>query len=226
MKNRKRDAKRKARWLKIFNCAFITSYERDDETNLDYAKARYYNYQHGRFMAIDPLLRSGKPTNPQTFNRYTYVLNNPLVFIDPSGEIPVYYKTLADGTRRFSTQKFKGSSLYEGETVKVYGRYNGNKQAGWYWVTSDGIYSVGRGSNRSSGGSTQDGRVAALANGFDEGLRRQPGRFIAGAFGAGAVIAAVAAAPTVTTGGGAVLAAGAGRPPGMRILVAPRMAQP
>ena len=63
----------------------FTGYQRDDETGLDFAEARYYNNSHGRFTAVDPLLASGKSANPQTFNRYAYVLNNPLRLTDPSG---------------------------------------------------------------------------------------------------------------------------------------------
>jgi hypothetical protein len=39
----------------------------------------------GRFMSPDPLLSSGRPGNPQTWNRYTYAGNNPLRNIDPTG---------------------------------------------------------------------------------------------------------------------------------------------
>lgn len=48
----------------------FTGYEKDTETGLDFAEARYYNSAHGRFKAVDPLLASGKSANPQTFNRY------------------------------------------------------------------------------------------------------------------------------------------------------------
>jgi RHS repeat-associated protein len=67
------------------NCAFITSYERDIESSLDFAEARYYNFNHGRFTSSDPLLSSGRVEDPQTWNRYAYVLNNPLNSIDPTG---------------------------------------------------------------------------------------------------------------------------------------------
>lgn len=36
-------------------------------------------------------MASSSPANPQTWNRYIYCLNNPLIFIDPSGEIGDYY---------------------------------------------------------------------------------------------------------------------------------------
>lgn len=50
-----------------------------------FAEARMYQNLHGRFTAVDPLLASGKSANPQTFNRYVYVMNNPLIYTDPTG---------------------------------------------------------------------------------------------------------------------------------------------
>lgn len=63
----------------------FTGYERDDESGLDYAQARYYNSQSGRFTSVDPLMASATIKNPQTFNRYTYALNSPYKFTDPLG---------------------------------------------------------------------------------------------------------------------------------------------
>jgi len=63
----------------------FTGYERDEEAGLDFAEARYYNDNHGRFTAVDPLLASGKSTNPQTFNRYVYTMNRPLILTDSTG---------------------------------------------------------------------------------------------------------------------------------------------
>jgi RHS repeat-associated protein len=63
----------------------FTGYERDAETGLDFAQARFYNPAHGRFITTDPLLGSGSVGNAQSWNRYIYVKNNPLYFIDPTG---------------------------------------------------------------------------------------------------------------------------------------------
>lgn len=63
----------------------FTGKERDNETDLDYFHARYLNTTHGRFTSADPLLSSGTLSDPQTWNRYSYVINNPLKFIDPYG---------------------------------------------------------------------------------------------------------------------------------------------
>lgn len=64
----------------------FTGYQKDKETGLDFAEARMYQNRFGRFTAVDPLLASGKNANPQTFNRYAYVGNNPLLRVDPNGE--------------------------------------------------------------------------------------------------------------------------------------------
>ena len=61
------------------------SRERDAESGLDNFGKRYYGSSLARFMTPDPLLSSGRPWNPQTWNRYSYVLNNPVKFSDPSG---------------------------------------------------------------------------------------------------------------------------------------------
>lgn len=61
----------------------FTGYERDSETGLDYAFARYYCYRLGHFMSADPL--GDSISDPQSLNRYAYVGNNPISSIDPSG---------------------------------------------------------------------------------------------------------------------------------------------
>ncbi|MEZ5307060.1 MAG: RHS repeat-associated core domain-containing protein [Pyrinomonadaceae bacterium] len=64
-----------------------TGYEKDDESGLDFAQARYYSSLHGRYTGVDPLTASADTRNPQTFNRYSYVLNSPYKFTDPLGLI-------------------------------------------------------------------------------------------------------------------------------------------
>jgi RHS repeat-associated protein len=63
----------------------FTGQERDSEASLDYFNARHYSFSAGRFMSPDPYNGSMDPSNPQSFNRYGYVLNNPLRYTDPSG---------------------------------------------------------------------------------------------------------------------------------------------
>jgi RHS repeat-associated protein len=63
----------------------FTGLERDSENNTDHTPNRQYNSRQGRWLSPDPYLRSIDLTNPQSLNRYSYVLNNPLRFVDPSG---------------------------------------------------------------------------------------------------------------------------------------------
>lgn len=63
----------------------FTLKERDIETGLDYFGARYYGNTQGRFTSPDPSLLSGRYMQPQSWNRCSYVLNNPLRLIDPDG---------------------------------------------------------------------------------------------------------------------------------------------
>lgn len=60
-----------------------TGYQKDSETKLEFAQARYYNPAHGRFTSVDPLTASATIKDPQTLNRYSYVLNSPYKFTDP-----------------------------------------------------------------------------------------------------------------------------------------------
>jgi RHS repeat-associated protein len=72
----------------------FTSYERDNESGLDFAQARYYSGGFGRFMSVDPV--SSKFVEPQSHNKYVYVQNNPLKYIDPTVETLVINGDNAD----------------------------------------------------------------------------------------------------------------------------------
>jgi RHS repeat-associated protein len=81
----------------------FTSYERDNETALDYAKNRFHNFSLGRFTSPDPykivaeieyeqteekaIAKLNNYLNkPQQWNGYSYAINNPLKYTDPTGE--------------------------------------------------------------------------------------------------------------------------------------------
>jgi RHS repeat-associated protein len=55
-----------------------------DDTGLYYYNARYYDPTIGCFISSDTIIPN--PSNPQSFNRYSYCLNNPLKYTDPSGQ--------------------------------------------------------------------------------------------------------------------------------------------
>jgi RHS repeat-associated protein len=65
----------------------FTGKERDTETGNDYFGARYYENNLGRFMSADVFSRK-LLANPQSLNRYAYVMNNPTTLADPLGLAP------------------------------------------------------------------------------------------------------------------------------------------
>ena len=68
------------------NTKKFTGYERDAATGLDYAEARFYSSEWGRFMSPDPAgLSAATQTSPKSFNRYSYVEGDPVNYNDPEG---------------------------------------------------------------------------------------------------------------------------------------------
>jgi RHS repeat-associated protein len=63
----------------------ITGKERDSESGLDNFGARYYDSSLGRFMRPDDPNVDQDPADPQSWNLYSYVRNNPLNSVDPDG---------------------------------------------------------------------------------------------------------------------------------------------
>jgi RHS repeat-associated protein len=92
----------------------FTSKERDSESKLDFFGARYYSSRHGRFTSVDPAMGSAVVSLPQSWNRYTYVLNNPLNIIDPDGMLWV----AAGGYLHWDNNE----DLTEAQAEKKYGK--------------------------------------------------------------------------------------------------------
>jgi len=61
-----------------------TGHEHFFEVNLIHMNGRMYDANLGRFLSPDNYIQD--PFNTQSYNRYGYVLNNPLKYVDPSGE--------------------------------------------------------------------------------------------------------------------------------------------
>lgn len=62
-----------------------TGHERDAETGLDFMQARYYGSGLGRFLSPDGPLVDQQAGDPQSWNLYSYVRNNPMALVDPTG---------------------------------------------------------------------------------------------------------------------------------------------
>jgi RHS repeat-associated protein len=63
----------------------FTQKERDIESGLDYFHARYYSSAQGRFLSPDEPFADQEEREPQSWNLYPYVTNNPLAFTDSLG---------------------------------------------------------------------------------------------------------------------------------------------
>jgi RHS repeat-associated protein len=115
----------------------FTGYLKDDETGLDFAENRMYENRHGRFTAVDPLLASGKSANPQTFNRYVYVGNNPLFLVDRNGLI---WGRADDGRVRWFAKKLgAGFKEFTPDNWQYVGRNNrvvqlDSKSSKWNYI--------------------------------------------------------------------------------------------
>ncbi|MBL0240346.1 MAG: RHS repeat protein [Chloracidobacterium sp.] len=82
----------------------FATYERDGETELDFAQARMYQNSLGRYLSIDPILMTKeRPIDPQQISLYNYVRNNPYKFVDPTGEI--YEFSSSDAESQFNQYK-------------------------------------------------------------------------------------------------------------------------
>ncbi len=62
-----------------------TGHENIEGLGIIHMNGRIYDATLARFMQADPFVQA--PTNTQSYNRYSYVLNNPLSYTDPSGFI-------------------------------------------------------------------------------------------------------------------------------------------
>ena len=91
----------------------FTGKERDAESGLDYFGARYYASSMGRFMSPDPMLiMKQKMTDPQQWNMYSYVRNNPLKMVDTNGKWPT------DIHNQIIDRAFPGLSSHQRDVLK------------------------------------------------------------------------------------------------------------
>lgn len=72
---------------------------------MDYS-ARWYSPTVGRFLTEDSVI--GDLSNPQSLNRYAYVMNNPVNMVDPSGHVPEWVRNQQD----YSLQYDQGGTTY------------------------------------------------------------------------------------------------------------------
>ncbi|MGB7070785.1 MAG: RHS repeat-associated core domain-containing protein, partial [Pyrinomonadaceae bacterium] len=109
----------------------FTGYERDTETDLDFAQARYFAYNHGRFTSPDDFFNDSQVSSPQSWNLYAYVRNNPLSFIDPTGMMTDFIdigsgerKRIEDGKDQVIAAQSEDIKQFQKEFASDRGAYN------------------------------------------------------------------------------------------------------
>jgi RHS repeat-associated protein len=103
------------------NAAFqpkkFTSYERDGNGSDD-AMFRRYNRWHSRFDQPDPYAGSYNLADPQSLNRYSYVQNDPVTFVDPTGLMPQMCGLFYQGDGHYNFVCFGTSDPFRGFNPK------------------------------------------------------------------------------------------------------------
>ncbi|WP_083571660.1 RHS repeat-associated core domain-containing protein, partial [Enterococcus moraviensis] len=117
----------------------FTGYQQDEVSGLNYAQARYYDQNQGRFVSEDGI--KGVLTSPMTLNPYTYVWNSPLDLVDKDGYFPslgdigkgisdfwnnnihgksnTIEETLPDGTKHVTSESSGGGILVETSKISI-----------------------------------------------------------------------------------------------------------
>ncbi|MGP9802811.1 RHS repeat domain-containing protein [Rheinheimera sp. NSM] len=131
----------------------FTGHLQVDHANVIHMGGRIYDAHIGRFLQADPFVQA--PSNSQSHNRYSYVLNNPLSYTDPSGY--------------FFSKLWKEIKPFIGVIVAIVGTYICGPQCGQLGYAMIGAAS-GAASAAVNGGSIIKGAVI--------------GAFSAAAFGA------------------------------------------
>ena len=107
-----------------------TGRERDQETGLQYNRARYYDPSTGGFIGQDPIGFAAGDAN-----LYRYVLNNPIIYIDPSGLEAVAFFNIKRG-------ELTVSDINRSKRVTLTGVFSGLNKFGINGVNNPNLESV------------------------------------------------------------------------------------
>ncbi|WP_442945430.1 RHS repeat-associated core domain-containing protein [Oceanirhabdus sp. W0125-5] len=113
----------------------------DSETGLYYLRARYYDPKIGRFTTEDSYW--GKDADPLSLNLYTYCHNNPIIYVDPSGNFPSLSELL-HRSDKFVNDKLESLSSFVREKTDYKNFSVDTADIGGFFlqmdVDNDGVY--------------------------------------------------------------------------------------
>ena len=161
----------------------FTGHEHLDETYLIHMNGRVYDYKLGRFLSVDPIISN--PANSQSINPYSYIGNNPLSGVDPTGyvEEKIDLGKCADGEATGCTSR---ADMFHNEmgfsSSQVIGSFSTSTSAGKGGNGGDGLASQQANSNSANQGSPQhtaegqaDGRHRVLIAQAEPPEEEEPG---------------------------------------------------
>ncbi len=137
----------------------FTGHEHLNGTDLIHMNGRAYDYNLGRFLSVDPVIQF--PSNSQSLNPYSYIMNNPMAGTDPSG-----YTIECNGTDTCTVTVDEINSINLNED----GSFSITTDSGTFNVSNDqaakALVAIASGAE---GGSTTDSGVDVSGLGGSEG---------------------------------------------------------
>ncbi len=148
----------------------FTGHEMLDNVGLVHMNGRVYDPNLGRFLSVDPVFAF--PTNTQSLNPYSYVLNNPLSVTDPTG----YSPCVVDEHHSCGGDDMTGSHLagvktgIKGSDVADLKSQQSAKQTFWSNVLFKGANPLPGSTRSGSNGeqNSQQGAGSTIANGLSQ----------------------------------------------------------
>ncbi|MCP4161049.1 MAG: hypothetical protein GY760_13325, partial [Deltaproteobacteria bacterium] len=192
--------------LPTFTNRGYTGHEHIDEIGLIHMNGRVYDPEIGRFLSPDVYIQSTYST--QSYNRYSYVLNNPLKYKDPTGHffsaiirIVATYKAFTDKKwQRAIRQSSKEAWLSYVNSVVPYSAY---RKGGWggvslWWTGGFATYTDEGGLGINMGGSIQLGPLPIVLSGGLTWQTRGQMEGFGGYAGIGLGVAGISAGYTIS----------------------------
>ena len=170
----------------------FTGKERDSESGLDNFGARFDSSNFGRFMSPDDFTKDSNVGDPQSWNKYAYARNNPLRYVDPSGQTATQTVTCnGDNTQcqinitaSFAIYAAPGSNLTQDQLAAAADTIKNSIESTWKgsFTDKDGVtYTVSTKVDVSVVGSEAEGIKTGAQNviGISNGAVSQYGKVIA-----------------------------------------------
>ncbi|MCK4796686.1 MAG: RHS repeat-associated core domain-containing protein [Spirochaetes bacterium] len=129
----------------------FTSKELDEETNLYYFGARYFDAQVSRWMSCDPAFGEYLPSprgnnsnlpglggvfNPVNLNVYCYAGNNPIKYVDPDGEKQNIAQKVFSGILKFAVSKSAKNELPRSKLTRYQNQNSQRSSSLCIWLYS------------------------------------------------------------------------------------------